>query len=67
MVLSFIWQSFLLILAGILLLRISRRKSQSQMTLAQTIAMISIRTIIVTEEKNKEITLMRIINKSLIR
>ena len=55
--LSFIWQSFLLILAGILLLRISGSKSQSQMTLAQTVVMISIGTIIVTEEKIKEITL----------
>jgi uncharacterized membrane protein YcaP (DUF421 family) len=45
--LSFIWQSFLLILAGILLLRISGRKSISQMTLAQTVVMISIGTIIV--------------------
>jgi uncharacterized membrane protein YcaP (DUF421 family) len=45
--LSFIWQSFLLILVGILLLRISGRKSISQMTLAQTVVMISIGTIIV--------------------
>jgi uncharacterized membrane protein YcaP (DUF421 family) len=45
--LSFIWKSFLLILAGILLLRISGRKSISQMTLAQTVVMISMGTIIV--------------------
>jgi uncharacterized membrane protein YcaP (DUF421 family) len=44
---SFIWQSFVLILAGILLLRIAGRKSISQMTLAQTVVMISIGTIIV--------------------
>lgn len=44
---SFIWQSFLLIGVGILLLRIAGRKSISQMTLAQTIVMISIGTIIV--------------------
>ncbi|MEQ3564155.1 DUF421 domain-containing protein [Bacillus thuringiensis] len=45
---NFIWQSFLiLILAGILLLRIAGRKSISQMTLAQTVVMISIGTIIV--------------------
>ena len=44
---NFIWQSFILILAGILLLRIAGRKSISQMTLAQTIVMISIGTIIV--------------------
>lgn len=44
---SFIWQAFILILAGILLLRIAGRKSIAQMTLAQTIVMISIGTIIV--------------------
>ncbi|WP_199484596.1 DUF421 domain-containing protein [Peribacillus glennii] len=44
---SFIWKSFLLIVAGIVLLRISGRKSISQMTLSQTVAMISIGTIIV--------------------
>ncbi|WP_419887693.1 DUF421 domain-containing protein [Neobacillus niacini] len=44
---NFIWYSFILILAGILLLRIAGRKSISQMTLAQTVVMISIGTIIV--------------------
>jgi uncharacterized membrane protein YcaP (DUF421 family) len=44
---NFIWQAFLLIVSGILLLRIAGRKSISQMTLAQTIVMISIGTIIV--------------------
>lgn len=46
-IMNFIWQSFILILAGILLLRITGRKSISQMTLAQTVVMISIGTIIV--------------------
>lgn len=45
--LSFIWKSAVLIISGILLLRISGRKSISQMTLAQTIIMISLGTIIV--------------------
>lgn len=45
--LSFIWKSAVLIFTGILLLRISGRKSISQMTLAQTIIMISLGTIIV--------------------
>lgn len=44
---SFIWQSVILILAGILVLRIAGRKSIAQMTLAQTTVMISIGTIIV--------------------
>ncbi|WP_400243514.1 DUF421 domain-containing protein [Niallia sp. JL1B1071] len=44
---SFIWQSMILILCGILLLRLAGRKSISQMTLAQTVIMISLGTIIV--------------------
>ncbi|TYR81413.1 DUF421 domain-containing protein [Priestia megaterium] len=44
---DFIWQSFVLIVAGILLLRIAGRKSISQMTLAQTVIMISLGTVIV--------------------
>lgn len=42
---NFIWESVMLILSGILLLRLTGRKSISQMTLAQTIVMISIDTI----------------------
>jgi uncharacterized membrane protein YcaP (DUF421 family) len=45
--LSYIWQSIILILSGILLLRLAGRKSISQMTLAQTVIMISLGTIIV--------------------
>ncbi|QRY17186.1 DUF421 domain-containing protein [Bacillus cereus] len=44
---SFILEAFILILSGILLLRLAGRKSISQMTLAQTVVMISIGTIIV--------------------
>lgn len=44
---TFIWQTFVLILSGILLLRVAGRKSISQMTLAQTVVMISLGTIIV--------------------
>ncbi|RAS75133.1 DUF421 domain-containing protein [Priestia endophytica] len=44
---NFLWQSVILILAGILLLRIAGRKSISQMTLSQTVVMISLGTIIV--------------------
>jgi uncharacterized membrane protein YcaP (DUF421 family) len=47
MELDFIWKAFVLIVSGILLLRVAGRKSISQMTLAQTIVMISIGTIIV--------------------
>lgn len=51
-----IYHSFILILAGILLLRIAGRKSISQMTLPQTIVMISIGTIIVTPIIEKGLT-----------
>ncbi|WP_423409424.1 DUF421 domain-containing protein [Heyndrickxia sp. MSNUG] len=44
---TFIWQTFVMIMAGILLLRVAGRKSISQMTLAQTVVMISLGTIIV--------------------
>lgn len=44
---NFAWESFILVMAGIILLRISGRKSIAQMTLAQTVVMISIGTIIV--------------------
>ncbi|MBT2637603.1 DUF421 domain-containing protein [Bacillus sp. ISL-39] len=44
---DFIWKAFVLIVSGVLLLRIAGRKSISQMTLGQTIVMISIGTIIV--------------------
>ncbi|MDA1782667.1 DUF421 domain-containing protein [Bacillus cereus] len=52
---SYIWESFVLILAGIFLLRIAGRKSISQMTLAQTVVMISIGTIIVQPIVEKSI------------
>ncbi|TCJ01223.1 DUF421 domain-containing protein [Cytobacillus praedii] len=44
---NFVWQSVLMFLSGVLLLRIAGRKSISQMTLAQTVVMISIGTIII--------------------
>ncbi|MGG0718300.1 DUF421 domain-containing protein [Robertmurraya massiliosenegalensis] len=55
MELSYIWKPFVLIMAGILLLRISGRKSISQMTLAQTVVMISVGTIIVQPIVEKSI------------
>ncbi|WP_394583807.1 DUF421 domain-containing protein [Cytobacillus firmus] len=44
---NFAWQSVILVLAGVLLLRVAGRKSISQMTLAQTVVMISIGSIII--------------------
>ena len=44
---EFIMKSFLLVISGIILLRIAGRKSISQMTLAQTVIMISIGSIII--------------------
>ena len=44
---NFAWKALILIIAGILLLRLSGRKSISQMTVPQTVVMISIGQIIV--------------------
>ncbi|KAF0816733.1 MULTISPECIES: DUF421 domain-containing protein [unclassified Cytobacillus] len=44
---NFAWQSVILVFAGVLLLRVAGRKSISQMTLAQTVVMISIGSIII--------------------
>ncbi|MDL9996124.1 DUF421 domain-containing protein [Bacillus stercoris] len=44
---KFTWESLVLIVAGVILLRISGRKSIAQMTSTQTVVMISIGTIIV--------------------
>ncbi|QQK79008.1 DUF421 domain-containing protein [Salicibibacter cibi] len=41
------WQSIVMVISGILLLRIAGRKSISQMTMAQTVVMISIGSIII--------------------
>jgi len=50
-----IWKSALLILSGITFLRLSGRKSISQMTISQTVVMISIGTLIVQPIADKSI------------
>ena len=54
--LSIIWKSLILIAAGTLLLRISGRKSIAQMTLAQTMVVIAIGTIIVQPIVEESVT-----------
>lgn len=44
---NFTWESLVLIVAGVILLRVSGMKSIAQMTSTQTVVMISIGTIIV--------------------
>ncbi|WP_240377349.1 DUF421 domain-containing protein [Bacillus piscicola] len=44
---NFMWESVILVFSGLLLLRIAGRKSISQMTVAQTVIMISIGSIII--------------------
>jgi uncharacterized membrane protein YcaP (DUF421 family) len=44
---DFIWESIVLVLAGTVLLRIAGRKAISQMTIAQTVIMISIGSLII--------------------
>ncbi|KXH81887.1 hypothetical protein [Sporosarcina sp. HYO08] len=45
---NLIWQTALIIVVGTLLLRIAGRKTISQMTLAETILMISIGTLLIS-------------------
>jgi uncharacterized membrane protein YcaP (DUF421 family) len=52
---SFIWKATLLITSGLLLLRISGRKSISQMTIAQTVVMISIGSLMIQPITNSGI------------
>lgn len=54
---SEVWKAFLLIIVGMLLLRVSGRKSISQMTVPTTITMISIGTVIVQPIANHSILL----------
>ncbi|KAB3531105.1 DUF421 domain-containing protein [Alkaliphilus serpentinus] len=60
MIISFntdlVWKSLLLVASGMFLLRVSGRKSISQMTIAQTIIMISIGSIIIQPIIEKSIT-----------
>lgn len=44
---AFIWEAFVMVLTGFLFLRLSGRKSLAQMTVATTVVMISIGSIIV--------------------
>lgn len=52
---GFVWRSLILISVGTILLRISGRKSISQMTVAQTVIMISIGSLIVQPIVEKSI------------
>lgn len=49
---DFIWKALLLVLGGMILLRFSGRKSIAQMTISQTVVMISIGSIIVSPIAN---------------
>jgi uncharacterized membrane protein YcaP (DUF421 family) len=53
--LNWIWKSILIVLAGTLLLRIAGRKSISQMTLAQTVIMIGIGSLLIQPLAGKNI------------
>lgn len=53
--LDLIWKTVFILVAGIVLLRISGRKSISQMTIAQTIIMISIGTLLIQPVANKSL------------
>ncbi|WP_404405811.1 DUF421 domain-containing protein [Jeotgalibacillus malaysiensis] len=55
MELAWIWKAILIVVAGVLLLRISGRKSISQMTIAQTVIMISIGSLLIQPVSGKNI------------
>ena len=52
---SYIWKAVLIVLVGTLLLRIAGRKTISQMTLAETVIMISIGTLLVQPVAGKSV------------
>ncbi|BAQ10649.1 membrane protein [Bacillus sp. OxB-1] len=52
---SLIWQVILILVVGIFLLRLSGRKSISQMTIAQTVIMISIGTLLIQPVTSKSV------------
>jgi len=53
MELSWIWKSILIVVAGTLLLRLAGRRSISQMTVSQTVVMISIGTLLIQPVSGK--------------
>lgn len=52
---NLIWKSILIIVVGILLIRFSGRRSISQMTISQTVIMISIGTLLIQPIANKSV------------
>lgn len=52
---NFIWQAVLIVLIGTILLRIAGRKTISEMTLAETVLMISIGTLIIQPVTSKSV------------
>ncbi|MDM5207071.1 DUF421 domain-containing protein [Cytobacillus kochii] len=52
---SWVWKSMLIIIFGILLIRISGRRSISQLTISQTVIMISIGTLLIQPVSGKNI------------
>ncbi|GAY78201.1 MULTISPECIES: DUF421 domain-containing protein [Sporolactobacillus] len=54
---NWLWQAVVILLFGVLLIRVSGRKSISQMTIPQTVIMISIGTMLVQPVSGKSITL----------
>ncbi|WP_186576057.1 DUF421 domain-containing protein [Aquibacillus kalidii] len=58
--LHFVWKSVLIVLGGILILRLAGRKSVSQLTVAQTVMMVAVGSLIIqpVSERNIWITLL---------
>lgn len=63
---NFIWQAILIVLVGTLLLRLAGRKTISQMTLAETILMISIGTLLIQPVTSKSVWVSFIVGAVLV-
>lgn len=64
--LHFIWKSFVIVFGGVLILRLAGRKSISQLTVAQTVMMIAVGSLIIQPVGNRNIWITMIITLLLV-
>lgn len=59
--LNFIWKAIVIVLGGILILRVAGRKTISQLTVAQTVMMVAVGSLIIQPVNNKNIWITMVI------
>ncbi|MGY3715565.1 hypothetical protein ACWE42_08590 [Sutcliffiella cohnii] len=59
--LHFIWKSFVIVFGGILILRLADRKSISQLTVAQTVLMVAVGSLIIQPVGDRSIWITMLI------